>query len=92
MKEIRKQSRNWHERFRDLLKNRHLNLLEHAFNAIKKAGKTIILSVEDVLNLADSSDTKSDRASRAVSVVPVEGLLAHVHWRRVARTGYSDKK
>ena len=47
----------WYEWFRDLLENRHPNC-EHVFNAIEKAGKTRVASVEDLLNLVDSGDTK----------------------------------
>ena len=35
---------------------------EHVFNAIEKAGKTRIASVEDFLNLVDSGDTKIKRS------------------------------
>ena len=84
----------WYERFRDFLENRHPNW-EHVFNATEKAGKTRIASVEDFLNLVDFGDTKIKQSIKDQSQVymcQLKSLLADVHWRRVARTGYSDKK
>ena len=67
----------WYERFRDLLEHCHPNW-QHVFNAIEKAGKTRIASVEDLLNLVDSDDTKIKQSIKDQSQMYMCQLKAYL--------------